>query len=504
MRAVTTCVVALMCLFDSVSARKAGPSLAALAQGDKTVQAPTDTVAALSRAAGLVRTIGARWGTSMWPGFRPDTVPLLFVLPNRGSYLFNWPSGLPAGFIAVEGVAGAAFRDERTAGAASTGITLADRPTAQVFVSSLELTYLVPTAVHEAFHAFEDVAKRPDRLFGRGERSMLVSSYPVFDVANEAAFAVEGRLLAAALRAKNTVQRRELARQFAAVREARHRRLTPELGEFEAMAELHEGMAQYVFTRTLMVLAGDTSTALRRDAQRELAAQITQLDSLTSDVSRSVRLRFYLTGPAMARLLDDLAPGWKTTLLADNLLVQEILAQASGLHAQEADLRAAAERRYGGPSLAARAAQGVERLKALRRRQVDSLLARPGVQLVVSAAAMSGGKFGLCGFDPQNLFRASPTLQVHMRWVRPCNTNRTFGEFNAPVVQDDSAATMTAVIGSEQELMLTVSGQPLSLGDGERRAGAVDVKLTTPLASYQASKANLTRTGRVLLMELLP
>lgn len=71
----------------------------------------------------------------------------------------------------------------------------------------------------------------------------MVGSYPLFDAENETAFALEGRILAAALAAPTPARKRELARQFVAVRRARHQRLAEEFGEFDRMTELNEGLA---------------------------------------------------------------------------------------------------------------------------------------------------------------------------------------------------------------------------------------------------------------------
>ena len=54
-------------------------------------QAPVDTVSRLAAINRHYVRIGRAQGESIWPGFRPDTVPVVYVLPNRGSALFNWP-----------------------------------------------------------------------------------------------------------------------------------------------------------------------------------------------------------------------------------------------------------------------------------------------------------------------------------------------------------------------------------------------------------------------------
>lgn len=84
-------------------------------------QAPADTAAVLDSIAREVQRVGARHGQSIWPGHRPDTIPLAFVLPAHGTFLFHWRGDLPNGYLAVAGLPDVAWREERALGAASTG-----------------------------------------------------------------------------------------------------------------------------------------------------------------------------------------------------------------------------------------------------------------------------------------------------------------------------------------------------------------------------------------------
>src|SRR5436305_433427 len=97
-----------------------------------TAQAPVDAARQLAEVAREVVRIGERHGNGIWPGFRPDTIPLSFVLPSRGDFLFNWRGPLPAPYVSVAGVPGVGWRDFRNLGAASTATTLEGRRVAQV------------------------------------------------------------------------------------------------------------------------------------------------------------------------------------------------------------------------------------------------------------------------------------------------------------------------------------------------------------------------------------
>jgi len=484
-------------------------TLVVLALAGRTAEAQpgADTWAKLDTIAFHLARIARAHGETIWPGFRPDTVPVAFVMPARGTALFNWRGGLPEGFVPIEGARDGAWREERALGAASTGTILGGRPVAQVVVGSLDPAALLSTAIHEAFHVFESAAARPTRRFGRGENSFYVASYPVFDADNEWMFAREGELLGQALLASGLERKRDFARQFVAVRRARHQRLDDTFAQFDEASEMNEGLAQYAQVRTLDLMVKDAMLPAewRQLARKRLVEEDKSLTNLTGNVKQSFRLRFYSTGPAQARLLDAIAgPAWKLAMMERNETLQDALARATGMDVMEerALLRAtrAADRaRAGG---AARAA--VARLRALRAAQVDSLLSRPGILLELSAAELPAKTFGSCGFDPQNLLQVSATMQLHTRWWRPCAGKSLVSEFNVPSVNDAKEGMIRAVIGPESEVRVTVAGQSLLLADGQRLNAATDVRVEAPRASVQSARANLWMSGRTLRITPLP
>ncbi|MGH7675612.1 MAG: hypothetical protein ACREMV_10110 [Gemmatimonadales bacterium] len=452
-------------------------SAPAAAQG-----APVDTVGRLAPVGALLERLGPTLGPDIWPGFRPDTIPVVFVLRGRGSVLVNWPGAPPEGFAPLAGVPLVAWRPEAARGAASTNAAIGGRTVAQVVVGRLVTEELLGIAVHEAFHAYERAAARDDRSFGRAENAFLVTSYPVFDADNEAGVALEGRLLAAALREGDARRTRELARQFLAAREARHRRLGPQLAEFECNTELNEGLAEYSLWRARSAAASGTGVD-------SVAAR---LDSLVGNPAQSIRLRAYATGPAIALLLDRLAPGWKDRLMSGTPTLQDVLADSTGYRAAESALREHAYREQGGDALVRRAAASVAALRRLRRAQVDSVLDRPGILLVLATDGLGG--VGLCGLDPQNLLQVDRGVLLHTRWVRPCAGSALQAEFTTPVVQDDSS--LRAVIGAEGEVRITVGGRAIVVG--ERRQGVEQLEIASPVVTMRAAQADIEQQGRVL------
>jgi hypothetical protein len=473
----------------------AGPGLAA-AQPP-----PPEALARLTRIEVAVGRVASDHPDAIWPGFRPDSVPVLFVVPHAGVLLLNWRSSdPPEGFSRVAGLTRAGWRATDSSTAASTGTMLAGVSAAQVFVfPEMSDALLFGTVVHEAFHVFEHSVARQDRRFGSGENSFLVSSYPIFDPDNAAGVALEGRLLALALAARTRADLAARVQEFLAAREARHRRLGSDYADFEVMGELNEGLAEYALVRALELAAGDATLPWRAEAAREVGHHRASLDSLTTEVTRSLRLRFYLTGPAMGLILDRLAgPAWRANLVRRDLTLQDELAEASGYRERERELVARAAGVVDTAALARDARSAIARLRTLRRRQVDSILTRPGLTLVLRSDSLAGGRFGLCGIDPQNLLQVDAGLLLHTRWVRVCAGGLT-AELATATVQDRSAGTFTAVVGAEDSVRITVGGDPVALREGQALLAA-DLEIVAPGATLRAARAAIRRAGRSLII----
>ncbi len=457
-----------------------------------------DALATLVDVRSQVEWLDQNHAGGVWPGFAPGDVPVLYVLPGEGTLLLGWDGELPEGFVAVSGVAGAGWLLEADRGAASTGVSLDGRGTAQVVVHGLDLAPLIGTSVHEAFHVYQGSVSETGRRFGQGENSFLVTRYPVFDVDNEAGFALEGRLLAAALSAETDSQRVELAQRFVAVREGRQRRLDAELVDFEVLAELNEGLAQYVAIRALQLVAAASDGSLRSQIETESDDLLGDLDRLTESGERSFRLRFYYSGAAMSLLLDEIAgDDWKTILFARDLTLQETLAELSGYRVREAALQLMAYNQFDGPALMSETAASIDALRRRLKARVDSALSQPGVRVVISAEGI-GGYIGLCGIDPQNLLQVDSGILFHTRWLRPCAGSALQGEFNTPVVHDQNAGTLEAVIGPVGEVSLTIGGQPVPLGGQETVADAADVQIESPGLTLRSERADVEIDGQLL------
>lgn len=446
-----------------------------------------DTLSTLVRVARELRAHGDTWGASIWPGFRPDTITLAMVLPARGTLLLHHRGALPKEYVLVDSLEGIAFRPSADRGAASTGTSLGGRPVAQVVVNALDHVRLLPLALHETMHVFQRDAIREGRRFGNGEASWLVSRYPIFDADNEVGMALEGRVLASAIRAANVRDVRRLAREYVALRDRRSRRLEPDFATFEAMAELNEGLAEYAMVQGERFVGAETGRA-----------RLGRLDSLTAGVDRSIRLRFYATGSAIAALLDRLAgSAWKARMVAADRTLFEELAVTSGARDAERLALDAASTRYDRTRLAAETDTMLARVRRTRRATVDSLLHRDGLRIEIDASRLPGRSIGLCGFDPQNMLQVGDGSVLHTRWLKVCGGGLD-GEFTTPVVQGAGAARLEALVGAGASPRWVADGAPFDPTTLSGARTVTGLRLESTTATFTVARADLERNGAVL------
>lgn len=392
----------------------------------------------------------------LWPGFRPDTIPIVYAFPDRGWALANWTDDtLPAGFEPA-GVAGVAWRPVvADAAPGANMVALGERGWAFVPTGSLSEAGLIGLAAHEAFHVWQSAARRAG-TYRRGENSALVIDYPEFDPAAEAGFALEGRLLAAALAAGDPGARRDRAWEFVAARESRHRGIGPELQAFEENAELNEGVAQYVYLRAVERAAANGDLSVE-SAEAEVRGEVGRLEGdLVAEGRQSLRRRFYTTGSALGRLLDRVAGSdWKTDLVERRLSLHGLLAHEVGYRAREDSLVAAAGRHAEG--LEALVERSIDERRSVRQARADSALSGDGLRIVLESPSL-----GLCGFDPQNLLRLADGRLLHARWIRFCLPDGS-AEFETPVVQDRDAGIAIAVLARPDQIEIAIGGERVSL-----------------------------------------
>jgi hypothetical protein len=345
---------------------------------------------------------------------------------------------------------------------------------------------------------------REGRMFGAWENAMLVGAYPVFDVENEAGFALEGKKLRQAMEARDSATTTTLAREFLLLRERRHTNLRPEYAEFERMAELNEGLAQYSLIRGLREVGRLEGAPWDARAEIEARNEAELLDRLLELGRQSIRRRFYATGSSMALILDRLTGDrWKQKILEDNLNLQEALAWATD-HQGAASVPEASTRRLNDQLAVLRgeATAAVTRLKHTRAAQGDSVLRQPGLRLTLDPGLLPAGTLQWCGFDPQNTLVTGDGRTLHMRFLRACAGDVATGEFDQPVVQFDSTGALSTVLDTTGLQLGGAEGR-ITIDEGETREVA-QFRLTTPKVTLTARRARVSRKEGGLTVLVLP
>jgi hypothetical protein len=175
----------------------------------------------------------------------------------------------------------------------------------------------VVALLHESFHAFQ-AKTAPGRFAAANGVYAAEEDYPFENKEFPDAWNREGELLAAALRTKDEAERAGLIREFIETRKERRSKagLAAEFIAFERELEWLEGTAKYVEMKFAEWGASDTDEErakayriVRNRLQMDFYSRLAKLGEQHGD------LRFYLSGAAMAMLLDKTSPSWKLGFL---------------------------------------------------------------------------------------------------------------------------------------------------------------------------------------------
>ena len=330
---------------------------------------------------------------ALWPGFDPLAVPLA-VYDGRQTWLFRHPSP-PAGFTAVEGPGGARVRAGRfeavTANSsAEIGGVMSATLLADGSRAATPPAELAAVAIHEAFHVFQRGA-HPGWVGNEGD--LLI--YPVTDADLLALRRLESAALGRALANAEDAGAACWARVAMDQRRERFARLDSAFVAYERLTELNEGLAAYLQLRT----AGRRMVEIPGD----------------EFLPEAVRYRAYTIGPALALLLDRLAPGWKEALERDDsqsldALLAAAVSRAAAPSSPPCGFTAV---EVGAANRDARIdAGGVEDGWRSRQRTFD---AKEGWRVLIESA--KGKPLWPQGFDPLNIDRVDGGL-VHTRFLK--------------------------------------------------------------------------------------
>jgi hypothetical protein len=444
-----------------------------------------DTLKAIDALDGLAVAEAVRLEREVWPGYRYDTLGLMYIVPNVGKLALRWPGAAPGGMEAY-GASGRAWWADTRPVSWRPGLAVATLPVTE----GASRGEILGTALHEAFHAYQVTQRRQGSRFGAGENSLITATYPLFDIENEAAMAAENRILRMAVAAGSEAEARRLAAAFINLRETRQARLDEEVVEYEKAAELHEGLPQYVLLRGLAVLA-ERHPSLHADAERERAREAAVLDSTLEQEERSVRRRFYASGSHIAMLLDRFTGNdWKQRVQRGDVWLQDLLAESVG-RGDGASSAAAVD------SFLPKAVRAVSERRERRQALRDSILSS-STRLMLDA---SGAQW--CSFDPQNVLSTGTGELLHTMMLRLCRGDRMTAFFTTPVVEDPRARLVSTSLSAPPEIV--AAGAPVNPpGDGEAIT-LEDVRIRADGVEIEMRKAVLVgRANRLLVLPLAP
>jgi len=188
-----------------------------------------------------------------------------------------------------------------------------------VFMKMMSFTpaHHVAALLHEAFHAFQAMFAR-ERFESANSVYKAEKEYPFENEDFQKAWRKEGGILASALRTEDESERKKLIREFLDARKERRTiaALSEESVAFERELEWLEGLAKYAEMRIAELGStgedgkwSDDYRIVRNRLRMDFYSRLVRLDEQSGD------LRFYLSGAALAMLLDKTSPGWKREFL---------------------------------------------------------------------------------------------------------------------------------------------------------------------------------------------
>ncbi len=310
-----------------------------------------------------------------WPGFHPDTMPVA-VFDGHQTWLRRHPSP-PTNFRTVEGNPELRVYDGRhpaiqanTAaeiGGVLTATLIADDNARSAFEYAAVLT-------HECFHVYQ----RRTHPTWQGNEAILFT-YPDDDAAAAGLALLEYEAVRRSLRSQTACW----AARVADLRRQRFSRMSPEFPAYERATELNEGLAQYIQDRV---------SGREPDLSRTFAPG-------------DIRNRAYVTGAAIAFVLDRISPDWKTHAAnsLDELLPGDADARCDFTPAE----RAAAEQE---------SRRAVAAVLQSRKEVDEEFQSAAGWRVII--AATKEHPLMMKGFDPMNVTRISGTKVLHSRYLK--------------------------------------------------------------------------------------
>jgi hypothetical protein len=187
---------------------------------------------------------------------------------------------------------------------------------------------------HEMFHAFQ--AKMHEEKFLACEAShRYLKDYPYKNDRFRKLWNKEGRLLKKALESQELAVRRVYADSFLSVRAQRRAlaALSDHHLKTEKQLEWLEGLAKYAEYSAYIIALEKDNDRINFKAKNAYW-QIEKKQRLKALGESGGDNRFYYSGMAMAFLLDDLYPNWKSAVFEENIYLDDLLNRAMGKNSE--------------------------------------------------------------------------------------------------------------------------------------------------------------------------
>ena len=188
--------------------------------------------------------------------------------------------------------------------------------------------YHVVALVHEMFHAFQAI--HSGKKFERSNAlAHWADRYPYQRDSIDHLFTREGQCLYNALKADKRKKKLEWGQKFLRFRKQRRKLLSGKMIAFEKRYEWLEGLAKYAEMEAYR-------TALSHNGQLEFSYDEemphweTDMKNLNDLGNVDGSTRFYLSGMAQARLLDQIAAHWKSRIMKEQVYQEHLIAEWAG------------------------------------------------------------------------------------------------------------------------------------------------------------------------------
>lgn len=347
----------------------------------------------------------------LWPEFDPQKIPVA-IYDGERTLLFGHSSP-PEGFQRVPEHDGVwAYPGRHPAVTANTSVELGRVATATLMPPTTAVTLRSRAALllHETFHVFQR-----ERHPAWSANEVDLFTYPVANAELLALRRSETEALRRALASSATAQAECWTRTALELRQQRFAAMSAGSAAYERLTELNEGLATYV----------------ERRATKEPDTTLLPPEGFAPE---AIRQRGYKTGVALAQLLDQFSPTWRTALEQNDSTPLDVLL-STALVTRAPSVGACTFTPAEREGFQTAAEVDIRALQARRAEQRRVFLQQPGWRVLISAP---GAPLFPQGFDPLNVQTVAQGEVLHTRFVKLGNKTGEIEVLGRPALTEAS------------------------------------------------------------------